>query len=41
MSSWIKPSELPKKFHKEVRNTPRAAGYTIEELPDKTTRAVK
>lgn len=31
----------PKSLRNEVRRTLRAAGYTIEELPDKTTRAVK
>lgn len=33
--------QFSKKFRNEVRNTLRAAGYTIEEMPDKTTRAVK
>lgn len=30
-----------KTFRNEVRHTLRSAGYSIEELDDKTTRAVK
>lgn len=31
----------PKSFCNEVRHTLRSAGYVIEQLPDKTTKAVK
>lgn len=40
--SYNKSNHLfDKSLRNEIRHTLRAVGYTIEELPDKTTRAVK